>query len=54
LQQEAEKNKKKLREIGGNDWSLAAGEYMRNSSQYKQLRPILSAAGDGSLNTFIP
>jgi hypothetical protein len=27
---------------------------MRNSSEYKQIRPILSAAGDGSHNMFIP
>lgn len=54
MQQEAEKNKRKLQAIGGRNESLAAGEYMRNTSEFRQQRPILSAAGDGTPNMFIP
>ena len=54
MQQEAEKNKRKLQAIGGRNESLAAGEYLRNTSEFRQQRPILSAAGDGTPNMFIP
>ena len=35
MQQEAEKNRRKLQAIGGRNESLAAGEYMRNASEFK-------------------
>jgi hypothetical protein len=53
MQQEAEKSRRKLEALGGRNESLAAGEYMRNSTEYNKLgRPILSANGT-SENMFI-